>query len=155
MTCGPVLLAFGLAVFAAPSWAQQGFPFTDEELRYSISWPSGLGLGEGHLLARRSGADRWQFELSLEAAVPGFNLTDHYRSSAAGDLCSFEFEKEAIHGSRKVREKTAFDYNKGVATRSTEGVGKSEIQIPACSRDALDYVFYARRELGQGRIPAP
>src|SRR5205814_8919737 len=33
--------------------------------------------------------------------------------------------------------------------------GKSEIPVPACVKDALTYLFSARRELGQGRVPAP
>jgi hypothetical protein len=27
--------------------------------------------------------------------------------------------------------------------------------MPGCVRDALTFVYYARRELGQGRVPAP
>lgn len=31
--------------------------------------------------------------------------------------------------------------------------GKSEIDIPSCARDTLAFAYYARRELGQGRVP--
>lgn len=31
--------------------------------------------------------------------------------------------------------------------------GDSSFDIGACARDALTYVYYGRRELGQGRVP--
>src|SRR5205814_4287592 len=31
--------------------------------------------------------------------------------------------------------------------------GKSESAIPACVRDSLSYLFFARNELAQGRVP--
>ncbi len=31
--------------------------------------------------------------------------------------------------------------------------GETTFTIPSCARDALTYVYYARRELGQGRVP--
>jgi hypothetical protein len=129
-----------------------GFPAADEDLNYSVNWPSGLSLGEAHLHARK-GADRWEFELTLEAAVPGFAVADRFHSVATAQFCSVEFEKDTAHGRRKGREKTTFDYKKSVAKRATVGGGKSEIAISACARDALAYLFYARRELGQGRVP--
>ncbi len=156
MTRAVLLLAFGLAAPADRMPAQTGFPFTSEDLNYSVNWPSGLSLGEGHLHARKLAPDRWQFELSLDASVPGFTLADRYTSTAAGaDFCSVELDKDAVHGTRKIREKTVFDTRKGVARRTTLNGGKSEIPISGCARDALDYVFYARRALGQGRMPAP
>ena len=43
----------------------------------------------------------------------------------------------------------------GTATRQTKaGGGKSELQIPSCAKDALAYLYFARRELMQGRLPA-
>ena len=33
------------------------------------------------------------------------------------------------------------------------GGGKSDIAISSCARDALTFLYYARRELGQGRVP--
>ena len=40
-----------------------------------------------------------------------------------------------------------------VAERSTDGGGKSEIQINNCAHDALTFLFLTRRELSQGRVP--
>jgi hypothetical protein len=34
-----------------------------------------------------------------------------------------------------------------------EGGGKSELQLPACAKDALAYSFLTRQEMGQGRVP--
>jgi len=132
-----------------------GFPFTSESLNYSVNWPTGLSLGEAHLRANKTDGG-WQFEFSLDASVPGFAIADHYRSRANAELCSLELEKESTHGKRKAHEKTVFDYQAGSATRTTlgiEGAGHADIDIHNCSHDGLDFVFYARRELGQGRVP--
>src|ERR1035438_9691341 len=53
--------------------AQPGFPFTDESLRYNLSWQSGTSLGEATLTAHRS-AVGWNLDVTLNASVPGFSL---------------------------------------------------------------------------------
>jgi hypothetical protein len=144
-----------LAAAAAPApQLPAGFPKADEVLRYSVNWPSGLSLGEGRLEARRSG-ERWNFDLALDAALPGFAVTDRYHSQASAELCSLEFDKSSVHGARKASEKTVFDYRRGRARRATAGGGRAEIPIAGCARDALDFLFFVRRELGEGRIPPP
>jgi len=131
-----------------------GFPYTSESLNYSVNWPTGLSLGEAHLRAGKL-EDGWQFDFSLDASVPGFAIQDHYRSRSNGDLCSLELEKEVTHGKRTGHEKTIFDYKAGSATRTTlvDGGGHTDDDINNCAHDGLDFVFYARRELGQGRVP--
>jgi hypothetical protein len=55
-------------------------------------------------------------------------------------------------------ERTTFDQDHHIAKRETvspAGGGQSELQLPPCARDALAYHFYARREMGQGRMPEP
>jgi hypothetical protein len=151
-----ILLWFSLLPSVAI--AQSGFPFTNENLHYSITWPSGLSLGEGHLRAKRidsanGKSERWQFELGLDASVPGVPVSDHFRSESSSDFCSLEFEKDSKHGPRKATETTVFDQSKLSATRTTRGGGRSELSVPACAKDALTFLFYARRELGQGRVP--
>jgi len=152
-----------LALFA---WCARGpaeipVPFGDETLRYSVSWPSGLSLGEGEMRAKRvkgpdGSVERWEFELTLDAAVPGFRVVDKYRSVAMPDLCSVEFEKESTHGKRKARERTTFEPEKGTATRQTMGGGgKSEIPISTCAKDALTFLYYVRSELSRGRVAPP
>jgi hypothetical protein len=136
-------------------------PFEDETLRYTVSWPSGLPLGEGLVQATKvetaEGAiDHWEFDMTLDAAVPGFRVTDRYRSLATPGLCSVEFEKESTHGKRKARERTTFDPGKGSATRQTlGGGGKSQFPISTCAQDALTFLFHVRRELSRGRVPPP
>jgi len=128
-----------------------GFPNTGESLNYSLNWPGGASLGEAHLRASK-GDHGWQFDFSLDASVPGFAVSDHYHSRANADFCSLELEKESTHGQRHTHEKTVFDYKEGSATRTTlvEGGGHTDIDINNCAHDGLDYIFYARRELGQG-----
>jgi Protein of unknown function (DUF3108) len=146
---GILLLACPLLAAGTPP---VGFPFSDEALTYSIVWPSGLSLGEGKLSATHSGPN-WTFELALDAAVPGYTVKDTYRSTATVNLCSSEFERQTIHGVKKVSEKTTF--SGGTAVRKTVGGGQSEIAVPACAHDALTFLFMARRELGQGKVPQP
>ena len=154
---GLIALAF---VFAATSCnasaadvALTGFPFTDESLNYSVNWPSHLSLGEGHLRARHSGSV-WDFELSVDASVPGFSVKDTYHSTSNNDFCSLAFDRTASHGARKTNEKETIDPASGVAKRITNGGGgASDVPVPQCVKDALTFLFYARRELGQGRVP--
>ena len=59
---------------------------------------------------------------------------------------------------RSDTEKTSFDQAAGSAKRVTEfpaGGGESTFTVPSCARDAVAYVYYARAELGQGRVPPP
>lgn len=136
-----------------PPLSGAGFPQADESLHYTVNWPSGLSLGEGRLEARHTG-QQWEFEFVLDAAVPGFSVADRYRSVANADLCSEQFDKNTLHGRRKAAEKTVFDYRKGQARRSTVGGGKTEFPISGCEHDALDFLFFARKELAQGRLPS-
>ncbi len=133
--------------------ALTGFPFTNESLTYTVNWPSGLNLGEAHLSATGTSTG-WHFELSLDASVPGFAVKDTYGSTASAELCSETFSKDLSHGSRKNNEKVTIDKETSTATRTpANGVGSSKITVPDCIHDALTFLFYARRELGQGRVP--
>ena len=147
-----------LLLVLVPASAQSGFPSSDEVLSYRVNWPSGLSLGEGrmtavHSQASKGEAGRWEFELSLDAAVPGFKVSDHYRATATADFCSSRLVKEATHGERKTSESTIFDLHRHVAERATEGGGKSESSINNCPHDALTFLFFTRSELSQGRVP--
>ena len=142
---GPFLIAFCLL---HPCGAQTGFPFTDETLRYNINYPSGLSLGDAVFTAKHSAAG-WTFTASLDASFPGFALKDQYNATATNDLCTTQLNRDVVHGSKKMREKTSFDIQRFKAKR---GDGP-EFDVPACSRDALTLLYYARREMGQGRVP--
>jgi len=162
-----ILLIIGALPAAAPATTPHGpatapvltgFPFTNETLRYAVRWPTGVSLGEAHMGAARSKAgavERWTFEFGLAASVPGFAVDDSYHASASLDLCSATFEKETAHGSRKTHERIEFDDHAGIARRETLGAGKSDVPISQCGRDALTFLYFARRELGQGRVPPP
>jgi hypothetical protein len=148
--------AFFAALACAP--AQSGFPFSDEALSYRVNWPSGLGLGEGRMTAVHSQAskdepEQWRFELSLDAAIPGFKVSDHYTAVSSADFCSFRLVKDATHGTRIANETTIFDAHKHTAERTTAGGGTSHSETSLCARDALTFLFFARRELSQGRVP--
>jgi len=153
--CAPWLAVLaGLSSFAAPPAAQlTGFPFQDETLRFRVNWPSGVSLGEARMQARRIEAGRWQFELTLDASVPGITVTDRYRAVATSQLCSVEFERDSAHGARKSRETVTFTQDKNTARRATTGGGSSELSVPPCARDALTFLYFTRWEMGQGRVP--
>jgi hypothetical protein len=152
-----LILAAALWAGAAPAATQSdltGFPFTDEDLNYSIVWPSGINLGEAHLHATHTGQD-WNLSFTYEAAVPGFPVKDTYKSQITADYCSTVFNRSTTHGSRSSEEQETIDRDHGTATRLNPKTGASvTIQAPACLKDALAYLFYSRFEMGQGRVPA-
>ncbi|MBC7924076.1 MAG: DUF3108 domain-containing protein [Bryobacteraceae bacterium] len=124
-----------------------------ETLRFNVNWPSGLSLGEGEFTAVQEGSE-WSFSMKVDAAFPAFRLAESANSRASGDLCSLEFRKEATRGKRQIGEKTTFDPATLTATRTTgNGGGKSETRINACAKDALTFLWFARRELAAGRVP--
>lgn len=154
------ILLFGLAVLAGLAAPATAPSFSNEQLHYTINWPSGLSLGEASLRGTRvnptpKSAQRLDFEFTIDAGVPGFQVTDKYHSADSPDLCSIEFDRQALHGKKKTDEKTVFDQEKGTATRETTHGGKSDLKTPSCAKDALDFLYYVRRELSQGRLPAP
>lgn len=92
--------------------------FENEQLRYSINWPSGLSLGEAQLGASRQKTEtdavgRLHFTFDLDAGVPGFPVSDRYKSQASGEFCSVEFQRTANHGPKKTDEKETFDQQAG------------------------------------------
>jgi hypothetical protein len=133
--------------------ALTGFPFQDETLRYRVTWPGGASLGEGRMKAHRIEGGRWEFELTLDASVPGVTVTDRYRSVATADLCSVEFERESAHGPKKAHETVTFAQDDRKAHRTNTGGGSTDFSVPACARDALTFLYFTRREMGQGRVP--
>ncbi len=149
----PACLALAAALMLAPAFARE--PFSDETLKYSLNWPSGLSLGDAQAQASRS-EGVWKFVFSLDADMPGIEAKDLYESKAAGDFCSAEFLRRSAHGKRKANEKTVFDPKTHIATRQTlDGGGTSSIEVPGCPRDALAFLYYLRRELADGRLPGP
>jgi len=134
-----------------------------ETLHYSINWPSGLSLGEASLSSGRTGEGSgstpgWEFELSLDASVPGFAIRDQYHSTASLDLCSWQLDKKTSRGARKSEERVIFDPSKNTATREAvrgnRTGGQVELSVPTCARDALTLLQFVRKELAQGRLPS-
>jgi hypothetical protein len=80
-------------------------------------------------------------------------VKDSYHSLSTSALCSVEFSRDTLHGTKKANEKTVFSPGKAVR-QTAGGGGKTEIAIGDCGHDALTFLFFARRELGQGKVPA-
>jgi hypothetical protein len=147
--------AFCLAGAAA---AQTGFPFQDESLHYIINYTSGLSLGDATLSAHKTTTGGWEFSVNVDAAVTGFRIKDRYTSSMSVGYCTTELKREFLHGSKNTREKTTFDQEKLTAHRVTEfpnDGGVSDVKTSACARDAIAFLYFARKELGQGRVAPP
>ncbi|HXP85184.1 MAG TPA: DUF3108 domain-containing protein [Bryobacteraceae bacterium] len=152
-----------LAVSLATAFAVL-IPVRAEGLTYVINWPSGLNLGEATLTStqKKDPADDhssskaggpWSFSLDLDASVPGFAIRDHYESRSDAGFCAAELQKSVAHGSKKSEEKITFDqHNHSASRESGHGGGKTEVEIPACARDPLTFLEFARRELAQGRM---
>jgi len=143
-----------------------GFAFlasgSAETLHYSVNWPSGLSLGEATLRSDwttkgTESAPGWDFELNLDASVPGFAIRDQYHSTANVDFCSWRLDKKTARGARTGEERVIFDPKTNTATRETvrggQIAGTSQLSVPLCARDALTLLQFVRRELSQGRLP--
>ena len=150
-----LLLSFVFLGSLSAAWA--------EVLHFSINWPSGLSLGEASLRADRTSEGPgktagWEFEMNLDASVPGFAIRDEYTSTANSDLCSLGLDKKTSRGTRKNEERVIFDPSKTTAIRETVRAGKSggqsELSVPSCARDVLTLLQFVRSELSQGRLPS-
>src|SRR4051794_18760520 len=149
-----LILAAAGAAFGQPAANLTGFPFQNEALHYKIRWTDGLLLGDAVFSARKA-ENGWTLETSIEAGIPGFAIKDIYRSSATAELCSNDFERKYNHGGKQTAEQTTFDRPlRRAARRTTQppSDGKSEFSIPACPHDAVAFVYFMRREMGQGRV---
>jgi Protein of unknown function (DUF3108) len=153
-SCFPLLPLTGVLLFvvSAAAAGPTGFPFTDEDLNYTITSPGKASLGEAHLHARHSGAS-WNFEFVVDAGIPGYQVTNNYRAEAGADFCTASFDRRTTQGARKTEENETVDHGRGMVSRVSKDGGQSEIQVPDCVKDALTYLFYAREEMGQGRVP--
>ncbi len=145
----PWFLWPALLLVAAPIYT-----FPNETLHYSVNWPSGLSLGEATLSASSSREDngpaRMHFQFDLDAGVPGFPVSDRFRSAASGSFCSAEFQKTTSQGSKRVDGKETFDPSSGTVTRGS-GSGQSEISANPCGKDALTFLYFVRPWLSSCR----
>lgn len=150
--------AVAAAAATTPSAAAgKPVPPKPEALHYTVNWPGGLSFGDAYLSSSKAtmaSGEGWTFTLKADGSIPGFRLQEMANSTATTEYCSLDLSKESERGKRKINEKTTFDARTLSATRETlNGGGKSTMSIGACAKDALDYVFYLRHELSQGRLP--
>ena len=151
------MLVIACVLLSTPALAQDAqFPFADdEELAYSIAWPSGLTVGEGAFRARRTEAG-WRFEMTLRASLPTIEIDDVFVSTTDGELCSSEFKKHIRHGRKRADESLRFGRLTLERTNldPEQGEQPGTVPIPSCARDALAFVYFVRRDLAAGRIPS-
>ncbi len=128
----------------------------DEQLTYSIAWPSGLSVGSADFKARYVDPG-WRFEMTLRASLPDIEIDDAYVSRTDAATCSFEFEKHARHGAKRTHEFLRFGPN-AVERINLENEGRSGpgiVPVSGCARDALAFLYYLRKDLAAGRVPPP
>jgi hypothetical protein len=155
-TCRSLLFLLALAPLLAAGDQLTGFPFQNETLRYNVNWASGLSLGDLTLTATKADGGGWSLGADMDVGVPGLPIRDKYKSSMTGEYCSTEMNRELSRGAKKNTEKTTFDQKRGRGLRLTLfplGGGKTDFDMPVCAKDALAYLYFARKELGQGRMP--
>jgi hypothetical protein len=155
---GSLFLLFAAFPLLAAGDQLAGFPFQNETLRYNVNWSSGLSLGEVVFTAAKAGDGGWKLDADVNVGVPGLPIADKYVSAMGSDYCSTELNRTLSRGAKKNTEKTTFDQKNGRGVRQTTlplGGGKTEFDIPTCAKDALAALYYTRKELGQGRMPAP
>jgi hypothetical protein len=140
-----------MVLAASPAASVQIPPVGGEQVHYVINWPSGLSLGEANLSGTREAA-KLVLGFQLDASMPGFTVSDQFRSESSPEFCSVSFDKHIHHGSRTANETTTFS-SEGSATRKTVNGGESSFSTASCARDALTYLFFLRSELSQGRLP--
>jgi len=138
---------------AMPAGGAGSFP-RGESLNFSVNWPSGLSLGEAQMKVG-GGEPGWQFDLSIDASLPGFEVRDRYHSTADASFCSALLEKDITHGARKTKETVSYDQAKHAAKRQTDAGGNAEVAINGCAKDGLTFLYFLRRELAAGRLPPP
>jgi hypothetical protein len=121
----------------------------DENLRYSIHWPTGLSLGEGALSVTQKGL---KSSFRLDASFPGVPVIGEFSSSVNARGCTESFRKVYTFGLKKTSE--TITVVGGQATRTTgDGGGTSTQRVGECIRDALAYLNFLRAELNAGRRP--
>jgi hypothetical protein len=152
----PLVFLFALVPILVAGQPLTGFPFQNETLHYNVNWASGLSLGDLIFTATKTEGGGWSISADLDVGIPGLPIRDKYKSSMTGEYCSTELSRELSRGAKKNTEKTTFDQKSGHGLRQTLfplGGGKTDFDLPACAKDALAYLYFARKELGQGRVP--
>ena len=127
---------------------------TDEELRYSIYWPSGLSFGSALFKARFTDPG-WRLEFDLQASLPKIEVNDRAVSRSDSQLCGQEFEKHILHGGKRANELLRFRPNvvERINLERAEEQRPGVTPVQDCARDALAFLYFLRTELAAGRIP--
>lgn len=126
-------------------------PFeSGEKLVYRLLWPSGIPLGEAVFEVSRQG-EELHFDVTLDARLPQYRVSYHFSSVATRDgLCSLRYQQTMKDGPRSTEETIEFDQAAHRAKR-TGGRQPGSVEIPACARDPLAFIYYTRSRLAAGK----
>jgi len=126
-------------------------PFeSGERLVYRLLWPSGIPLGEAVFEVSRQDKEL-HFDLTLDARLPQYSVRYHFSSVATQEgLCSLRYQQTMKDGPRTAEETIEFDQAAHQAKR-TGGRQPGSVEIPACARDPLTFIYYTRSRLAAGQ----
>lgn len=120
-----------------------------ETLRFRLLWPSGIAFGEATMTAA-AGQNDLHFEMRIEADLPIRRISGSVTSSATRDgLCSTQYHRKMIEGTKTSEENIDFDQKSHQARRMLGGQSAT-VPIPACARDPLTFLYYYRNQLAAG-----
>lgn len=121
-----------------------------ETLRFKLSWPSGVSLGEAVLTASVV-QGQLHLEMTVEADLPIQNISGKFSSVATADgLCSIQYHRKMTEGSKTSEESIEFDQKAHQAKRTVNGQ-TATLPVSECAKDPLAFLYYFRSEISQHR----
>jgi len=120
-----------------------------ETLKFKLSWPSGVSLGEAAMTVT-AGQKDLHFAMTIDAELPVYNLSGSVSSVATRQgLCSIEYRRKIKEGAKTSEESIDFDQQTHQARRTLNGITAS-FPTPECARDPMTYLYYFRNQLAAG-----
>ena len=149
--CPAILLTARGPSPSAPQASQNASLFGGgETLRFKLLWPSGVGLGEA-VLTVSTAQSQLHLDMTVEADLPIRNISGKFSSVATADgLCSIQYHRKMIEGSKTSEESIEFDQKARQAKRTVNGQ-TATLSVSECARDPLAFLYYFRSELAQHR----
>jgi hypothetical protein len=121
-----------------------------ETLRFRLLWPSGVGLGEA-VLTVSAGQSQLHLDMTVDADLPIQKISGKFSSVATPNgLCSIQYHRKMIEGSKTSEETIEFDQKAHQAKRTVNGQ-TATLPVSECAKDPLAFLYYFRSELAKRR----
>lgn len=147
--CPAILLTARGPAQSAPQASPTAALFNGgETLRFKLSWPSGVSLGEAVLTSSVS-KGQLNLDMTIEADLPIQNISGKFTSvSTADGLCSIQYHRKMMEGSKTSEETIEFDQEAHQAKRTVNGQ-TATLPVSECAKDPLAFLYYFRGELAK------